>query len=99
MRASSFGNRCRVLSMCAAMLNLAAGVHAETAPKQLNRSQCICLAVCATLANPNRILVTTVNGCSRLRDELIYDNLARCACPQGPTGAQQPARERQSPNH
>ncbi|MCE8512617.1 hypothetical protein KBY22_07935 [Ruegeria pomeroyi] len=67
---------------------------------QPTRDQCICIAVCQATNRP-----AWVSGppptCPHIRDELIIDNRATCACPAWPPAQSQsrPAPGRESPNH
>ena len=77
-----------------------AGTASADSPKPPSRSECICLAVCQTLANAGRIVTQPGRGCPNIRDELIYDNMARCTCGPLPQQSKRPVTKgRDSPNH
>ncbi|TMV04912.1 hypothetical protein FGK63_17695 [Ruegeria sediminis] len=82
------------------LLCVVAGAALAQTPKPPSRSECICMAVCQTLANPGRVVTQPGRGCPNIHDELIYDNMARCVCCPTP---RQPERKgefgRESPNH
>jgi len=68
---------------------------------QPTRDQCICIAVCQATNRPAWLSVPPPPTCSHIRDELILDNRANCACPAWPPAQprQRPAPGRESPNH
>jgi len=65
---------------------------------------CFCALVCAGFSNPPNVSHVppgqSLAACPRLRDEVIYDNQAKCGCNMGaPNWSQQQPRGRSSPNH
>lgn len=68
---------------------------------QPTRDQCICIAVYQATNRPAWVSVSPPPTCPQIRDELILDNRANCACPAWPPAQprQRPAPGRESPNH
>ena len=67
--------------------------------KPLTRDECICVAACAFKGTP--IQPPGAAQCPPIHDELIYDNMARCAC-NAPIQSVRPTnqgQQRTSPNH
>lgn len=80
-------------------LVLAGAAMADTS-KRPSRSECICMAVCQTRANGGRLVTRPGKGCTNIHEELIYDNMARCACESLTRPVKRPeVGGRQSPNH
>lgn len=100
MREQMTGLKRTRLALGLMLAGVAAGAAMADTTKRPGRSECVCMAVCQTRANGGRLVTRPGKGCANIHEQLIYDNMARCACQPLRRPVKRPeVGGRQSPNH